>query len=353
MMVNSLNIAHSLLIALFSFLLSLSIGLILCKISFPKYFYDHPSSRKIHHIPTLNLGGFIIIISLIITSFLFGLFDNEDYRYYIVLCMVFFLIGFLDDIYNWNYIKKLTAQIIATLLFIVILQLDLSKIIFTSIDLQIPMLNYLLLTLFIVGVVNAFNFFDGINWLAGSLAIVILISYGILLNKQQLAITSSIYLILIFSILGFLVYNKSPAKMFLGDSGSNFLGFIMATLPLILLTNNSGPINVTISVILTSILTMEAVYLIFSRLKNKKNPFFADKNHLHHILLSIKLRSRYVVILISFSTIALSFLAYYSNLLLFYQVVLIEIVFFGIVIVLPRFIRPMKRYSLNSKMMNK
>ena len=233
MMVNSLNIAHYLLIAFFSFLLSLSIGFILCKISLPKYFYDHPSSRKIHYIPTLNLGGFIIIISLIITSFLFGLFNNEDYRYYIVLCMVFFLIGFLDDIYNWNYIKKLTAQIIATLLFIVILQLDLSKIIFTSIDLQIPMLNYLLLTLFIVGVVNAFNFFDGINWLAGSLAIIILISYGILLNTQQLAITSSIYLILIFSILGFLVYNRSPAKMFLGDSGSNFLGFIMATLPVI------------------------------------------------------------------------------------------------------------------------
>jgi len=113
--------------------------------------------------------------------------------------ITFFLIGFLDDINNWNYKKKLILQIIATILFIVILPLDLSKIVFTSIDLQIPWLNYLLLTLFIIGVVNAFNFFDGINWLAGSLAIIIFFSYDILLNPQQLVITSSIYLILIFS----------------------------------------------------------------------------------------------------------------------------------------------------------
>lgn len=341
-MINSLNLAHYLLIALFSFLLSLSIGFILCRISLPKYFYDYPNSRKIHHIPTLNLGGLIIITSVIITSFLFGLFDNEDYRYYLILCTVFFLIGFLDDINNWNYKKKFITQNFATLLFIVILPLDLSKIVFTSIDLQIPWLNYLLLTLFIVGIVNAFNFFDGVNWLAGCLAIIIFLSYGLLLNTQQLVITSSIYLILIFSIIGFLVYNRTPAKVFLGDSGSNFLGFMMATLPIILLKNNSAGINVNIPVIITSILTLETVYLIFSKLKNKKSPFFADKNHLHHILLNFKLRNRYVVIIISFATIILSVLAYYSNLLLFYQVTLIEIVFFGVVIILPRLIRSTK-----------
>lgn len=329
--------------SVFALLLSLLIGYILCKVPLPKSMYDYPNSRKIHQFPTPKVGGFIILISLLVTSLLFGLIKNDNYSYYLILCMVFFLIGFLDDVYDWNYKKKLLAQIAGIMLFFVIIPIDMSKISFTSINIQIPWLNYLLILLWIIAIVNSFNFFDGINTLAGGLAIIFFASYAILSYNNQSAVPLEIYIILIFSIFGFLIYNRTPAKMFLGDSGSIFLGFLIATLPLLFTINGRVGIDVTYPMIITSILIMEIIYLILSRIKNKRSPFSADKTHLHHHLLRLNLRNRYVVLIIVFSTILLSILAYFSNQLLFYQVVMIELFLFAIIIILPRLLKPIKQ----------
>ncbi len=324
--------------AVFSLLLTLIIGYICCKIPIPKQLVDYPHKRKIHQIPTPKIGGCIILISLLVTSLLFGLFKDEIYSYYLILCTIFFLIGFLDDVYDWNYKKKLISQISGIMLFLIIIPIDISKIIFTSIDIQIPWLNYLLLLLWIITIINSFNFFDGINFLAGSLAIIFFSSYFIMYNSSQSIIPIEIIIILIFSISGFLVFNKTPAKMFLGDSGSIFLGFLIATLPLLFESKTYRGIDVTIPVIITSILVMDTIYLIFSRIRNKKSPFNGDKTHLHHQLLNLNLINRYVVLIIVFSTILFSILAYFSRQLLFYQVMVILLFLFGIIIVLPRFL---------------
>lgn len=322
--------------AIFALLLSLTIGYIAGKVSLPKPMYDYPNKRKIHHIPTPKVGGCIILISLLVTSLLFGLSKHENYNYYLILCTVFFLIGFLDDVYEWNYKKKLISQICGIMLFFMIIPIDMSKIVFTSISIQIPWLNYILMTLWILGIINSFNFFDGINTLAGSMAIIFFTSYGVISYNSQADLPLGIYIILILSILGFLIYNRTPAKMFMGDSGSIFLGFLIATLPFVFAAKNGIGIDVTYPVIITSILIMEITYLIFSRIINKKSPFYADKTHLHHQLLNLNLRNRYVVLIIVFCTILLSILAYFSTRLLFYQVVLILLFLFGIIIILPR-----------------
>ena len=336
------NVAQFIFPAAFSFLISLSIGYIFCKISLSKELYDFPNTRKIHQNPTPRMGGFVIIVSLVITSLLFGLCLSEDYNYYLILCMAFFLIGLMDDIFDWNYKKKLIAQFMGVVIFFIVFPFDTSKLVFTTIEIQIPWLNYLLLILWILAIINSFNFFDGINCLAGSLAIVFFASYGILYYNNQSVVQLEIYLILIFSILGFLIYNRTPAKMFLGDSGSIFIGFLVATLPLHFASTEGVGIDVSYPVIITSILIMETVYLILSRIKNKKSPFYPDKLHLHHQLLNLNLKNRYVVLIISFSTILLSILAYFSRQLVFYQVVMILLLFFGIIIVLPRFLKPRK-----------
>ena len=335
---SNLNVLQLVFPAVFSLLLSLAIGYIFCKVSFPKPIYDYPSKRKIHHIPTPKVGGCIILLSLLVTSLLFGFWKNENYSYYLILCTIFFLIGFLDDVYDWNYKKKLTAQVSGIILFLFVIPIDLSRIVFTSIEIEIPWINYLLITLWIIAIINSFNFFDGINTLAGILAIIFFTSYGLLSYSSQSVIPTEIYIILIFTVLGFLIYNKTPAKMFLGDSGSIFLGFLIATLPLLITPKVGAGIDVTYPVIITSILIMEITYLILSRIKNKNSPFYPDKTHLHHQLLNLNLRNHYVVLIIVLCAVLLSILAYFSKQLLFYQVVLILLFLFLIMIVLPRYL---------------
>ncbi|MFC1784514.1 MraY family glycosyltransferase [Candidatus Neomarinimicrobiota bacterium] len=289
-----------------------------------------------------------MFISLIVSSLLFGLCTNEKCNYYLLFCIIFFSIGLMDDIFDWNYKKKLTLQIISVALFLLVIPIDLSKLTFSSIEIQIPKLNYLLVLLWIIAVINSFNFFDGINKLGGSLAIVFFASYCIFYYSRQSTIPIEIFLIIIFSIFGFLVYNRTPAKMFMGDSGSMLLGFLIATTPLLFTSTDAVGIDITFPVIITSILIMEITYLIFSRIKYKNSPFSPDRNHLHHVLLDFNLRNRYVVLIIVFATILLSILAFFSKQLLFYQIVLIELLFFGTIIVLPRLIRSRKLEQLNN-----
>ena len=329
---------HFIFPAIFSLLFSLLIGNILCKVSIPKRMYDYPNKRKVHLNPTPKVGGIIIFSSLLVSSLLFGLLVDKVYNYYITLCVAFFLCGLLDDAFDWNYKKKLLAQILLIILFLIVIPIDVSTIMFSSIAIQVPWINYLLILLWILVIINAFNFFDGINFLAGSLAIVFFTSYSLLFFNFQSVIHFEVFLILIFSISGFLFFNRAPAKMFLGDSGSMFLGFLIATLPLLFTNKEDVGIDITYPVIITSILTMETIYLIFSRIRNKKSPFTADKTHLHHQLLNLNLRNRYVVLIIVFGTILFSILAYFSRQLLFYQIMVIELFLFSLIIVLPRFL---------------
>ncbi len=242
--------------------------------------------------------------------------------------------------YDWNYQKKLLSQTIGVGVFLIIIPVDFSRIIFSSLDLQFPWINFILLLIWIIGIINSFNFIDGINTLAGVIAIIFLSSYGIILYSNSSIFPLEFIICIIFSIAGFLLFNRTPAKMFLGDSGSTYLGFIIATIPLVFLSNEGMGIDVTRPAIITSILLLETVYLIFSRIMKKQSPFTADRTHLHHQLLKLNIRNRHVVLIIAFFAVLLSIFAYFSNHLLFYQIVVIEFFLFIIMIVLPRLYKP-------------
>ena len=331
--------------ALIPLLISIFFGFLLIKIKLPIQLIDYPNVRKIHSIPTPKVGGIIIMITLFFSSILFGLLSDNVLLRYLILCLLFFLIGLLDDLFDWRYRKKLIWQLFGIVIFLIIIPVDTSKIIFSTINLQIPWLNYILIILWILGIVNSFNFFDGINKLAGSLAIIFFINYFLLFYNNSQVLTSEVCIILIFSILGFLLYNRTPAKIFMGDSGSMFLGFLIATLPYVFATKEEVGIDVTYPVIITSILIMEIGYLIFNRIKNGRSPFSPDKNHLHHVLRNLNFKNQTVVLIIVLFTILLSILAYFSHHLVFYQIVIIEVIFFGLLIVLPRSLKPIKKHK--------
>lgn len=102
-----ISIHPQIFIAVFSFLFSLVLGYIFIKINWPDSLYDFPNHRKIHKIPTLKVGGSLLWCSLLVTSILFGLFQNIDYIYYFVLCTAIYLVGHMDDMFEWSYKRKL------------------------------------------------------------------------------------------------------------------------------------------------------------------------------------------------------------------------------------------------------
>ena len=134
-------------------------------------------------------------------------------------------------------------------------------------------------------IINAFNFFDGVNFLAGSLAIVFFSSYAIYYNGLEENLPLLLMGILIFSIIGFLFYNRAPAKMFLGDAGSMFLGFALASLPIIFKSNASNTLDLTFPMIVLFILISDTTFVVVSRFIKGKNPLHPDKTHLHHLVL--------------------------------------------------------------------
>lgn len=324
------------LIAGTSISFSIILGYYLTKIKVPKQLIDHPNPRKIHYEPTPQVGGILVYLTLLFCSILFLLIDDSIILFYLGFCLIFLLIGILDDFIDLSYKSKIFLQLIGILAFIHIIKIDYSIITFSTISIQSPLLNIFLLSLWMIGIINSYNFFDGANTLAGSIAIIIFASYGFLLYNQQSLTIILIYVVVIFSLMGFLKYNRTPAKMFLGDSGSHLIGFLIISLPFIMLNGTSEGLNITIPVIMTSILALETIFLIFNRIRNKKSPFSPDKSHLHHHFLSITMRNRYVVLIISGSVVLLSILSYFSPKLNFFEILFFELLFLFVVIILPR-----------------
>ena len=335
------------LIALLSLLFSIIIGRSLIKLKTPLSLIDFPNDRKTHTNPTPLIGGITVLFSSLIIIIIFNLFQYDSIEFYLIFAIYFFLIGLIDDIFKLNFQKKLILQILGIVLFLYSLQLNIEQLTFSTITLESKYINYFIIGFWMLFIINAFNFFDGINFLAGSVCIVFFISYVIfyLINNELLPIT--IMVILIFTILGFLIYNREPVKMFLGDAGSMFLGFTIVGLPLIFSNPSGKSLDLTFPIIVSFILISDTLFVLFTRIKNKNNPFYADKTHLHHQLLNLNFRNRYVVLIILEGSILHSLLAFKSVDLNLTWIILSMILLNIIFIILPRFLPLLfKKYKL-------
>ncbi len=330
-----------------SFITSLMIGRLLYKSNLPTALLDIPNKRKIHTNPTPLIGGITILFSALLIMLLFNLFQDTRSSLLIIFGMFFFFIGLFDDLFNWDFKKKLILQIFGIFFFLSAADLNCEHLTLNTITFEYKLINYLILGAWMLLVINAFNFFDGVNFLAGSLSIVIFISYAIFYNMTNDFIPSILMIIIIFSTSGFLFFNRIPAKMFLGDSGSMFLGFIIAGFPIIFSHNSTNSLDLTFPIIVSFILISDTIFVIINRVKNRNNPFYPDKTHLHHQLLNLQFRNRYVVFIILIGSILHSFLAFGSSGLTTIWLVICLIVLHIVFIILPRFLPALfAKYSL-------
>src|SRR5688572_28753298 len=253
--------------------------------------YDMPNSRKEHRLPVPTMGG-IAIVAGMVTALLFWFpFHNELGQ----ICFFFsiaalFGLGIMDDLKGLSAKYKFVVQIGLALL------IALSGIRITSFDglfgiSDLPLsAQYSFTILAIVGITNAFNLIDGIDGLAGGLAFMSLVTVGLFLTISGDANTALVAFALAGAVFAFLYFNFNPAKIFMGDTGSLILGFVIAVLCVRLLQVNASVSNpilthapmFVLGIVLIPVFDTLRVFAL--RIWKGESPFEADKSHIPHLL---------------------------------------------------------------------
>ncbi len=256
-------------------------------------FLDTPNARKLHTSPMPTLGGIAIFAGMMISLVSwYPVLENSLMHYFFFSVFILFITGIWDDLKNIPARIKFIIEI--ALSFIIAW----SGIRITSFEglffiWQLPeIIQYLITILLITGLTNAFNLIDGIDGLAGSLGFMSLIGLGFFLHISGDTFMPMIVFTLAGSLLAFLYFNFSPAKIFMGDTGSLVIGFVIAVSCIRLINFNQSelapPLSNTLllSLGLVMIPVFDMIRVIVIRIVQGKSPFTADQNHIHHILLN-------------------------------------------------------------------
>ncbi len=292
-----------------SFLVNLALIPIIIRLAHRFKWYDLPDSRKIHTGLIPRLGGVGMTMAFLITSLalppLLGLVlpgrsIRLEPRIYTVLAgaLLIHLFGLCDDFFSLRALLKFMAQILAAAVVTaggyVIRTLTLPYVGPVSLG----WFAYPLTILWIVGISNALNLIDGMDGLAGGIGAFAAFSMGLISLIQGQTATAILAFSLFGAIVGFLVFNLPPARIFMGDSGSLMIGFALAVLPLTGISRASafGSLIVPITLLLVPIIDTAAA--IFRRIRNRRPIYSPDKQHIHHKLLDMGLDERQILTVI-------------------------------------------------------
>lgn len=274
--------------------------------------YDHPSPRRINQRPVPNMGGIAIYLGFLLSIIAFG--ELTPVLQGLLLGASFiFLVGILDDYKEISPYLKLLAQIIAALIAVFHgIRIDFvtnpfGGYIFTG-ALAIPISVF-----WIVSITNTINLIDGLDGLASGVgAIASLTLFAVALKEGQ-PVTALLAITLSGSAFGFLPYNFHPARIFMGDTGAMFLGFILATISILGALKTTTAVTLAIPVLALGVPIFDTVFAIVRRHQCGQPIFQGDRGHLHHRLLEIGLTQKKAVLVIYSISILLGIMAFGVN----------------------------------------
>ena len=277
---------HGFLIA---FVLALVIVPVVRSFCLKKGLVDIPNDRKVHKKPIPRLGGVTIWLCTILT-FIILVFVNWDYPYgnglsgILVGGSIMFLLGLVDDLYDLSPKFKLVVQIGAALIaFLLGVRIE---ILFNPFGgaLHLGIFSLPITLIWLVGISNAMNFIDGVDGLAGGVSAICAVTLAVVAIYTNQPISALLASILAGSMMGFLVFNFHPARIFMGDSGALFSGFALAGLSVAgVLKSLTATMVLPILILVVPILDIS--FSVFRRLLKGSNPMKADAEHIHHKLL--------------------------------------------------------------------
>ncbi len=293
---------------------------IIIQVAKDKKLFDEPDERKVHKTVIPTLGGIGIFAGFIIAT-LMGVPSGiaSELQYFAAASTVIFFLGLKDDILILSASKKFIGQLIAAGIIIKFGGLQLSNMHGFLGIYEIPRIASIVLTIFtIIVITNSFNLIDGVDGLAGSLGVLTTLVFGTYFFFAGQLTYSVMAFALAGTIIAFLIYNFSPAKIFMGDTGSLLIGLINAILvikfinvagnPAVKYSLEAAP-AIGFAILMIPLFDTLRVFAI--RIIDRRSPFSPDRTHVHHFLLDIGFSHRMITFTCVTVNIGFIVLAYF------------------------------------------
>ena len=275
---------------------------------------DKPNARKVHTKIMPRMGGLGIYLAYIIVV-LATQKMNMQLAGLLLGSTILVVLGIFDDMKDLNAKFKLLIQILAAVIVMAFgVRIEFMTNVFGGEAIYLDILSLPITLLWIVGITNAINLIDGLDGLAGGIATIAALSMAVVGWIYGQYLMASMAIILAGATMGFLRYNFHPAKVFMGDTGSLFLGFNLSVLAIMGVAKSVTFISLAAPVLVLGVPIFDTFFVILRRKMNHKPIFAADKDHLHHRLLGMGFSHRKTVLIIY----AISFFLALSAILITY-----------------------------------
>jgi UDP-GlcNAc:undecaprenyl-phosphate GlcNAc-1-phosphate transferase len=309
---------------------------------------DRPVARSVHEQPIPRIGGVAIFLStmgLLVAVFFQSNAVGREFREMrwevmtlLIAATFIFLIGLVDDLRGLAARFKFLAEVTAAV------ALCLGGVRISNIALTehwiLPLGGWgvALTLLWVVGITNAVNLSDGLDGLAAGIAAVACGAIAIFALHSNDVLMSAFMLALLGSLSGFLVFNVNPAKVFMGDCGSLFLGFTIAAASVLCVAKSAALVGLTLPALALGIPIFDTLFAMLRRFLERRSLFAPDRRHFHHRLLDLGLRHRHAVMAIHLATLVATGLGLFmmvsknaSSLIVFACVLLLIVLLFTVV----------------------
>ncbi len=268
---------------------------------------DEPNERKVHKIAMPRCGGLAIFGAFLIGYMIYGE-PTTQMLSVLIGAFIIVLTGFIDDIKPIKAKTKFFFQILAASVVVFYGSTYFNEITFLGLNFNFPTwINCLLSVLFIVSITNAINLIDGLDGLAAGISSINFATIAIIafIGNKIGGLDIILSLIMLGSTLGFLGHNFPPAKIFMGDSGSLFLGFMISVIALLGFKMTTIT-SLVVPLLILAIPIFDTILAIFRRLLKGESIGTPDKEHFHHQLLKLKFGTRKTILIIYFINILFS-----------------------------------------------
>jgi len=275
---------------------------------------DIPDARKVHTQAIPRVGGIAMVAGSVISILLLAELDQQ-----VIAILAGFLViwgfGLWDDKCDLNYKVKFLGQLLAVV--IVVTWGDVIVRTFPFIDGHIPDYLAIPLTIFaLVGITNAINLSDGLDGLAGGTSLITISIIALLAYDAGGEMVVLISMAVAGSILGFLRHNTHPARLFMGDTGSQFLGFSLGVMVIVLSQSVNSAMSPLIPLFILGLPILDTMAVMGQRLYEKRSPFSPDKNHIHHKLLDVgfdQYEAVFIIYVLQSALIAVAYFMLYES----------------------------------------